>query len=58
MFNAQPKKDFHMPMQYFNPWPRCGEARAEVAASWLDWWHHWHARWWRAGAAEAAAPSG
>jgi hypothetical protein len=33
-------------------------ARVEVAASWLDWWHHWEARWWRAGAAEAAAPSG
>jgi hypothetical protein len=33
-------------------------ARVEVAASWLDWWHRWEARWWRAGAAEAAAPSG
>jgi hypothetical protein len=33
-------------------------ARVEVAVSWLDWWHQWQARWWRAGAAEAAAPSG
>lgn len=33
-------------------------ARVEVAASWLDWWRHWEARWWRAGAAAVAAPSG
>jgi hypothetical protein len=29
-------------------------ARVEVAASWLDWWRNWEARWWRA----AAAPDG
>jgi hypothetical protein len=23
-------------------------ARVEVAASWLDWWRNWEARWWRA----------
>lgn len=33
-------------------------ARVEVAASWLDWWRSWEARWWRAGAEESAAPSG
>ena len=30
-------------------------ARVEVAARWLDWWRIWEARWWRAGAGEAAA---
>jgi hypothetical protein len=53
MFNVQPKKDFHPPMQYFRRWPRCGKerrlvVRAEVAARWLNWWHQWQARWWRA----------
>lgn len=33
-------------------------ARVAVAASWLDWWRNWEARWWRAGAAAWAAPSG
>ena len=33
-------------------------ARVEVAASWLDGWRSWEARWWRAGTAVTAAPSG
>jgi hypothetical protein len=34
-------------------------ARVEVAASWLDWWRQWEARWWQARpAAAAAAASG
>jgi hypothetical protein len=33
-------------------------AQAGASASWLDWWHPWQARWWRAVAAEAAVPSG
>jgi hypothetical protein len=32
--------------------------RVELVAGWLDWWHQWHAGWRRAGAAEAAVPSG
>ena len=28
-------------------------ARVEVAASWLDWWRSWEARWWRS---QPAAP--
>jgi len=30
-------------------------ARVEVAASWLDWWRQWEARWWPAGAATPTA---
>ena len=33
-------------------------ARVEVAASWLDWWRSWEARWWRAGAVAPPTPSG
>ena len=33
-------------------------ARVEVSVSWLEWWGRWEARWWRAGAAESAGPSG
>ena len=33
-------------------------ARVEVAVSWLDGWRNWEARWWRAGTAATAAPSG
>jgi hypothetical protein len=30
-------------------------ARVEVAASWLDWWRNWEARWWRGQPAVPAA---
>jgi hypothetical protein len=30
-------------------------ARVEVAVRWLDWWHQWETRWWRAGADIVAA---
>ena len=33
-------------------------ARVEVAASWLDWWRSWEARWWRAGTGAMPAPAG
>ena len=33
-------------------------ARVEVAASWLNWWRSWEARWWRAGKGAMPAPSG
>jgi hypothetical protein len=32
-------------------------ARVEVAASWLDWWRNWEARWWRVPPTAPAAPA-
>jgi hypothetical protein len=33
-------------------------ARVEVAASWLDWWRSWEARWWRARRTPRRRPAG
>ena len=33
-------------------------ARVEVAATWLNWWRSWEARWWRAATVAMPAPSG
>lgn len=33
-------------------------ARVAVAASWLDWWQKWQARWWATGPVAGAALSG